>query len=179
MAKGLRTSLGPSSERLATGLVWRLKPSFLSYLTRTPGAQTLVNGGAGTTSTGDFYFQLTDSSDFNRSTGLGTLKFRGQVRFTAHHGMLFVLIADPWVVFGAETTIMSVVDVEGYPDTHRMIPLVTLSKVDAVVIGDTVSWTATPTHLASGAAHVFNDVYPVGEPFGSMDIRMNLALPAK
>ncbi|MFC9841245.1 HtaA domain-containing protein [Rhodococcus sp. NPDC127530] len=179
MTNGLRSGPGPSSERLTTGLVWRLKSSFLSYLARTPGAQTLVNGGAGTTSTGDFYFELADSSAFNRSTGLGTLKFRGQVRFSAHHGMLFVLIADPWVTFGADSTIMSIVEAEGYPDTHRRIPLVTLCKVDAVVIGDTVSWTAAPTHLASGAVHVFNDVYPVGEPLGPMDIRMNLAIPAK
>lgn len=158
----------PVQQHANTGLAWGLKSSFLDYLGRMPGSQSVVRNGAGTMPTGEYYFELADDSGFDRGSGLGIVKFRGEVRFAAHHGMLVVSIADPWVDFGADAVILSIVDGDA------RLPLAALSPVVPTVAGDIVTWSAMPSSLTAEGVEVFNDVYPADEPFDPVNIRIGV-----
>lgn len=164
---------------MSTGLVWGLKSSFLEYLGRMPDSQWVLAGGAGTTPTGEFYFELADDSGFARGSGLGTLKFRGSVRFSAHHGMLFVMITDPWMEFGADGIVLSVEDPASGPEGDGRVSLVAVAPVIPTETTVNLAWTSMPTSLLPAGVEVFNDVYAVGEPFAPLHLRIPLVVQTK
>jgi hypothetical protein len=94
------------------------------------------------------------------------LSFTGDVRFSGHHGMLFVRIADPQVrLHGDGTGSLSIrIPRDETPDGPRM------HFVDfRLDIHDGVGH-ATAVRLAADAIDVFNDVYPAGEPFDAFHL---------
>ncbi|MFP3821742.1 HtaA domain-containing protein, partial [Bacillus sp. SIMBA_008] len=53
-----------------------------------------VSGGA-TRSGGQFQFGQSVGGDFDVATGVGSVVYRGSVRFTGHHGVLDITLSDP------------------------------------------------------------------------------------
>ncbi|GAA4752613.1 hypothetical protein GCM10023350_42370 [Nocardioides endophyticus] len=155
----------------ATGLIWGIKASFLSYLARMPDLQSSVADGAVTTPANGFYFPLVSAAEYDAGTGLGTLRFGGDVRFSAHHGMLFVMFAQPWLELTAGTAVLSVADPASYPTLDKRVPLLDVEVRAWVRHGDARAWPALATTLRPEAVELFNDVYAAGEPFEPLDVR--------
>ncbi|MFC9059216.1 HtaA domain-containing protein [Streptomyces sp. NPDC057074] len=152
-----------------TGLLWTVKSSFLRYVATMADGRCSVTDGADVVPSDDggpgrFRFAL-DGVETEGS--VVTARFRGDVRFSGHHGMLFVRIADPVLAFDdSGRGQLSVTDAEG---TERL-PLVELTLNAA---GDG-RWHGTEARLTEAGSDMFGGVYPEHEPFDDL----TLDLPA-
>ncbi|WP_182379270.1 HtaA domain-containing protein [Nocardioides sp. WS12] len=163
---------------MSTGLIWGIKRSFLAYLSRMPDLKSSVSGGASVApELGLYHFPLASSDAYDYGTGQGTLKFQGDLRFSGHFGFLFVMLVDPWVTFDDGLATLSFHDVEADPelaDDSARRPMLGLGYpgyVDAHGIRD---WQLIPTSLRTEAVSVFNEVYPPGELFEPLHMRVTL-----
>ncbi|MGH6964242.1 MAG: HtaA domain-containing protein [Phenylobacterium sp.] len=80
-------------------LSWGVKQSFRSYVDAA-GGTVAVAGGAERAPDGGFLFPHAPKSTLARDADgrlTGTGRFEGQVSFSAHGGMLNVVLTDPWV----------------------------------------------------------------------------------
>lgn len=162
-----------TAHEVQSGLAWGLKASFLDYVERSGGSVEL-GGGAGILRSGEYYFELRDSSDFDVATLRGTIRFAGTVRLSAHAGMMSVTIVDPAVTFGDAT----VLDVAGTGESDGAAPrppMVQLEPLLPVVRGDVLVWDAIPARLDPAAVELFNQVYPAGTDFDPVSIRVATA----
>ncbi|MGC9537506.1 HtaA domain-containing protein [Streptomyces sp. UG1] len=109
-----------------------------------------------------------DASAFDADTVTGLLKFRGDVRFAAHHGLLFLRIADPWlsVIGGAGT--LTIAAPPG--QSPERIPLTTLRLRTADPTDHTGFCLGTHVRLTAQGSELFNGVYPVDEPFDDLTL---------
>jgi hypothetical protein len=153
----------PSVEELPRpGLTWGLKRSFIRYISTLPDGTHTETAGATLEPPSLFRFSPT-GSDLDPTTGLGTMRFRGEVRLGGHRGMLGVLIADPWVKMTAGGAVLSVVDARHWPDRSRRLALATLASVRPAETPDGLVWGPVPAHLTAEGAHVFGGQYAAGE----------------
>ncbi len=163
----------PSERPLASGLIWGVKASFLAYLSRMSDLKSSVNGAV-VTAGGGFYFPLASADDYDPATGLGTLRFDGDVRFSGHHGMLFVMFAQPWVTFEAGRVTLDFVDPSSHPRLDRRLPMADLVAQEWTDHLGARAWPGLPATLREESVEIFNGVYPVGEAMESVDIRVQL-----
>lgn len=170
-----QTTAAPSPGQLASGLIWGIKGSFLSYLMRMPDLKSSVTKAA-VTSGGGFFFPLSSQHEYDPSTGQGTLKFEGDVRFSGHHGMLFVMFANPWVTFEDDRATLCFADPASHPALDQRLPMADLSMRGWSEHLGARAWPGTPAVLREDALEFFNGVYPAGEPMEPVDIRVELSL---
>lgn len=158
-------------DALRPGLVWGLKRSFISYVSRLPDFAHAETDGASLVRSSRFHFDGAEGSTYDAATGHGVLTFRGDVRLAGHGRLLYVMIADPWVEFGPERAVLSVVDIEHWPDRTKRMPLATLQTVGAPrTTATTRVWDEVRTFLAPEGQWVFNDQYPVGTELDPLTI---------
>lgn len=151
---------------LVHGLRWGLKASFIDYVRRMPDGRGAVGDGAVPVGEADLFFELDHPLD-----GRTGWKFRGDVRFTGHFGMLFIRIARPQLDLDGDTLVLTIEDPAGDPEAPR-IPLVTgtLRHVDAQ--DATAIWVSEDVNLTAAGVELFNDVYAEGEPFASLVLQV-------
>ncbi|WP_052337035.1 HtaA domain-containing protein [Nocardioides alkalitolerans] len=150
------------------GLRWGIKTSFIDYVRRMPGGRGTVGEGATPVGSHEMLFAL-DAAPPPAEATAGAVRawaFRGDVRFTGHGGMLFVRVANPWVVLGADEAVLSIEDPYQTPDAPRL-PLVTMRlRSDPAAEADGLeAWFSTEVRLTPEGVELFNDVYQVGEAF--------------
>lgn len=164
----------PRDRPLASGLIWGVKASFLSYLGRMPDLKSSVTRAV-VTPGGGFFFPLDSAEDYDAATGDGTLRFDGDVRFSGHHGMLFVMFAQPWVTFESGRAVLSFADPASHPQLDRRLPMADLATGDWTDHLGARAWPGVPATLRAESAGLFNEVYPVGEAMEPVDIRVELS----
>ncbi|WP_170245455.1 HtaA domain-containing protein [Microbacterium saccharophilum] len=76
-------------------LRWAISSSFAEYVTGPIAGGAITVSGGSTRSGGQFQFGQAAGSTYDAKTGLGTVSYAGAVRFTGHHGVLDVTIANP------------------------------------------------------------------------------------
>jgi hypothetical protein len=158
------------------GLIWGIKRSFISYISRLPDGAVTAQEGAGIVD-GSFFRFEPDGGSFDPSTESGVLKFRGQVRLSGHYGMLSLFIADPWMEFTEGSGVLSIVDVDGWPNRSSRIPLLALPSTQPVSDGSGLVLSETRALLSPEGAGIFNDQYQAGT---EMDpVSMDLPVPAQ
>jgi hypothetical protein len=143
------------------GLIWGIKRSFVSYISRLPDGSVAAEDGAAIVD-GSFFRFEPDGGTYDPLTTAGNLKFRGQVQLRGHYGMLSVLLADPWIEFDNGAAVVSIVDVRYWPDRDKRIPLLQLRSAGLVAIGAGYSVQETPALLTAEGAEIFNDQYQAG-----------------
>jgi hypothetical protein len=154
-----------------TGLVWALKESLLAYAGRA-GARVELGGGAGRLpSTAEFYFPLVDA-DFDCVGLSGTLRFGGQVRIVAHHGLLDIGVFDPWLRVAGWHGQLSVGDRVTHARGGARIDLVDVALPVPTCDGSTLMWTSAGTELTATGTHMFGESYGAGERFAPMSVRV-------
>ena len=145
------------------GLTWGLKRSFIRYISTLPDGGHQETDGASLTDGSSFHFAPAPGATYDPATGTGILTFRGDVRLTGHHGMLFVMVADPWIEFRDGAAVLSVIDSRHWPDRDTRLPLATLAPAAPSVSDAGLVWAETPAHLSEAGQAVFNDQYGAGE----------------
>lgn len=158
------------------GLTWGIKRSFISYISRLPDGAVTAQEGAAIVD-GSFFRFEPDGGSLDPLTASGVIKFRGQVRLSGHYGMLSLFIADPWLEFAGGSAVLSIVDVDGWPDRSMRIPLLALPLARPVSDGGGLVLSETRALLSPEGAGIFNDQYQAGT---EMDpVSMASTVPAR
>ncbi|MCG2621278.1 HtaA domain-containing protein [Arthrobacter sp. I2-34] len=152
------------------GLTWGLKRSFISYLSRLPDRAVSATRGASVIESSLFNFSP-DGGTFDPQTGLGTMRFRGDVRLSGHYGMMFVHIADPWIEFAADHATFSIAKTQGLGSENPRLPLAMLDVAAPTPAGGSYVWDGLPIALAPEGTSIFDDQYPAGQPMDPLFIR--------
>lgn len=96
------TKIFEQPERIA-GLAWGVHAPFRDYVQRMSDGQMTARDGAETLTTGETFFPLEASTS-------GELRFTGTLEFAGHHGMLAVVIQQPWLQQDAGQWQISIAD---------------------------------------------------------------------
>lgn len=102
-------------------LVWGIDQEFISYVTG-PIATGTVSVSGGAQKSGSLFTFTAAGGNSNLTTGTGTAKFTGAVRFIGHHGALDVTLKDPRITLTSSTKARLTVAVDG-----ERIPLADLN----------------------------------------------------
>jgi hypothetical protein len=157
----------PSSEPF--GLRWAVKPSFVDYVARTRDGRAYLSGGVAVNACQELVFQLDTQAPAMAPAGADhAFTFRGDVRFVAHFGMLFVRIAEPRAVLRGGQGELLVLDPESADGAP--LRLVTFSVAGPAVEDGRQCWEATDVRLTAEGAELFGDVYAASEPFAPLTI---------
>ncbi|WP_440711787.1 HtaA domain-containing protein [Herbiconiux sp. YIM B11900] len=153
----------PFTARADLGLAWSVKDSFLQYIRGMNDGAIRWGGGAAVASTGQFYFPLEDAS---RIEGALVLSFAGEVRFTAHRGVLSVTISDPLIrIVGGEGA-LSV----RWGEKEELITKLDLPPL--IIDNDVAMWLDTVARLAGSGPDLFGGTYPEDEQLAPLTIRV-------
>ncbi len=147
------------------GLTWPIKRSFVTYVLGMPDGRAGAVEGAFPLPDLSVVFEHDPSVD---AAALGDgWAFRGDVRFAGHFGMLFVRIADPWLVRTDDGVLLTIADPDAQDDGLR-VPLATVT-VEQTGPGE---WASTSVALTAQGSELFNSVYPVGDPLDPFTLRV-------
>lgn len=153
----------PFSARADLGFAWSVKDTFLQYIRSMPDGDITWSNGAAVTDGGQFYFPLASTT---HDAAVATLCFGGQIRFTAHHGLLSVSIAEPIVRVGADGARLSVR--LGSKEQH----IADIDLSPRIIDHDVVMWLDARAQLAGDGAEMFGGTYSLGEPLAPLTIRV-------
>ncbi|QKE00071.1 HtaA domain-containing protein [Nocardioides marmotae] len=147
---------------------WGVKSSFRHYILTSGSGKITAMGGADALEDGTFVFTGEDTSRPH------DLRFCGDLRFSAHHGMLFVMVHDPWITRRDNDWDLSVTDVGHWPArTHRMVfarlgtPAVTESGLEFPEV-----------RLTPEASLDFGGNYPAGTALDPIHVVDDMAEPS-
>jgi hypothetical protein len=156
---------------LEPGLMWGIKLAFLRYIFGQSDGRYSVTDGADVVNGRMIRFVPDPETTFDPATATGVLKFKGDVRFSAHHGFLFVRIADPWLTVENGAGTLSLAAHPG--ETPDRFPLATINvsaagPPDGAYVGHNVA-------LTEQGSELFNEVYPPGERFDDLIVLLGSA----
>ncbi|WP_205820521.1 HtaA domain-containing protein, partial [Microbacterium sp. K33] len=151
-------------------LRWAISSDFAKYVTGGIAQGTISVSDGATRSGSQFQFGQTVGGDFDVKTGLGSVVYRGSVRFTGHHGVLDVTVSNPQIrITSAGAATLSVTS------GGAQVPFATLdlSRAARVSANGAVTYTAAPASLtAAGRDRVLSgystDLNPVTFTIGSV-----------
>ncbi|WP_337187325.1 HtaA domain-containing protein [Phenylobacterium sp.] len=140
-------------------LIWGVKQSFRAYVEGS-GGTIAVSDGAGRADDGTFAFEAADDSDLAfgaDGTLSGVGRFRGQVAFKAHGGMLSVTLTDPWVEATDAGLVLSVAETAARRTA--------IAKLDTAALAPAADGTAElPAVITLDGMTIVGDHYPPGTP---------------
>ncbi|MFJ2028752.1 HtaA domain-containing protein [Streptosporangium sp. NPDC087985] len=138
---------------LTVQLTWGVKQSFRAYVEAVGGTVT-VHAPALSADTA-FAFPRVDRAP--SESPAGELRFEGEVRFEAHGGMLSVALIDPWIVFGPDGAVLTVVDTDYLPDRSKRLKI---ARLGGETSGDGAGRVEVPAALTVQGSQLLGDVYP-------------------
>jgi hypothetical protein len=153
------------------GLIWAVKPSFVSYVLRMPDGKAYIGSGVEVNKDNELLFPFDEEAAENLSgtdQADSTFCFRGDVVFQAHFGMLDVRISRPQLHLRGADGELTVNDPESAEGGR--LPLVTFTAAGPRVKDGAQYWTADDVRLTAAGVPVFGDVYPADEPFAPLMI---------
>ncbi|MDN4596684.1 HtaA domain-containing protein [Leifsonia virtsii] len=153
----------PFTARADLGFAWSVKDSFLQYIRGMHDGDISWRDGAAVTDAGQFYFPLTQVRGVDGTTELG---FRGEVRFTAHRGLLSVSIKDPVIRITHDRAELAVR--VGDAEEH----IAELDLPARIIDNDVAMWLDARSKLAGSGPEMFGGTYPDGEPLAPLTIRI-------
>ncbi|MFV8054667.1 HtaA domain-containing protein [Mycobacterium sp. 48b] len=142
------------SGHVVPGLYWGIKRSFVSYVARMPDGRATAGLGAQPLPNGDFLFLPDTTHDSDE------FRFRGDVRFSGHMGMLWVRIADPWI--DVETN-QGELSIASPADSESRLRLASVTFDDHIDDRGHVVLHASVVRLLGESLSIFNDVYEEGQ----------------
>lgn len=141
---------------LGLGLHWRIKDSFVRYVLAGSDGAYAVTDGAEDDGNGNFFFPVRsverDAEDGWR------LRFGGDVRFSAHGGMLRVAFVDPVVTIGATIGTLEVSSAGGSTVTIARVERAEPQRREGLLF-----WPPLSAGLTKDGVGLLGGVYPVGE----------------
>lgn len=141
------TSPGGGAGTVAGGsLRWAISSSFTNYVTGPIAQGAIAVSGGATRSGGQFQFGQAPGSTYDAQTGLGTVTYRGAVRFTGHHGALDVTVSQPQVRITSAGAATLYVTSGGAQVPFATLDLAAAAKTTA---SGAVTYTAAPATLTA------------------------------
>jgi hypothetical protein len=132
----------------AAVLVWAVKDSLVGYVRAMADGRIELDG---TDDRGDaFAFPATGTPG----------RFSGRVTFSGHHGMMRVVIAEPWIEPAADEWMLSIADPD---DPDQRLPFARIARFDGV--------TASGTVLTADGADLFFGPYREGTQLDDPRVR--------
>lgn len=148
----------------AGSLDWGVKQSFREYVTGTIAKGSISTSGA-TSSGGVFGFGQASGGIYSASTGVGTSKYSGSVRFSGHGGILDIKLSDPVVRIDSATSATLLVRVNG--GAAKAFATLDLAAGSKSTPNGTVRYAGVPAALTFDGADVFSyngsSFYAAGE----------------
>ncbi|WP_394554818.1 HtaA domain-containing protein [Agromyces sp. MMS24-JH15] len=155
-------------EVVGPALQWAVRDSLIRYVTVIARGTYEVGGGAVEGDGGVFSFPLRHAAQEGADW---RLSFAGSVRFSAHHGLMDILIADPEVVVGPEGGVLATHRAD---DPDDLLAVVALGPASPAAAGGELVWADVRTELAAAAVPLFGTVYPAGTEMAPLGIRIAL-----
>jgi hypothetical protein len=152
------------------GLRWGIKRSFTDYVRRVPDGQVWVGEGAFPLDDHEMFFRLDPDVDPEAAARAGRWPLSGEVRFTAHGGLLFVRIARPVLVVDGATVELHVADADG--GDGPPLRLVTTPWEQVGARDGTALWLGGEARLHAEAVELFDDTYAEGESFDELVVQL-------
>ena len=147
---------------LETSLRWEIKSSFREYVIGTGGTIAV----AAPASVADACYRFPRSADPAAASAPAAadsvLRFCGTVSFTAHHGLLRLVVADPWIHFGGRHGQLSIGAAAAGQAAGSRIILADLEIPDATRCGALLCWAEAAARLATDGTAAFDFNYPPG-----------------
>ncbi|GAA3666110.1 hypothetical protein GCM10023081_01120 [Arthrobacter ginkgonis] len=153
-----------------SGLYWRVKGSFVAYLTSMADGTCAISDGADVDATGLFRFPAAAAA--NPGPDAWTLRFGGTVRFSGHFGALAITVDRPAVELTPAGGSLSAAT--GKPDDRR-IQLATLRPAAPARIGETLLWPPLVPILTGEGSELFGGAYPPGLELDPLTIAVGAA----
>jgi hypothetical protein len=165
---------GTSRAGTRLGIEWAVKTSFTRYVTRAHGRCSITDG-AQLLPGNRFHWPLTAVAEQN---GQWQAQCAGDLRFSAHGGAMFVVLADPELRVGTDGRAQLIIStaLEG-----RMGARITLADGEpegpqpaaaaTTEVAVPTQWTVRRLQLTPEAVPVFGEVYAAGAPLADLVLR--------
>jgi hypothetical protein len=154
------------------GLIWAIKPSFTSYVSRMADGKIYISDGVRVNAENVLLFPYEEAAEDLRDTGRdpaeSTFSFRGRVAFQAHFGMLDVRVNRPQVRLRGTDGELTVDDPDS-AESARLL-LVTFTVASPTDRDGVRYWAADSVQLTEAGVPLFGGTYPAGEPFAPLRI---------
>ena len=140
------TPTTPAANVPGGSLRWAISSSFTNYITSDIAKGSIAVSDGATRSGGQFQFGQTVGGDFDIATGLGSVVYRGSVRFTGHQGVLDVTVSNPQIRITSANLATLYVTSGG-----AQVPFATLDLSNAarIAANGAVTYTAAPAALTA------------------------------
>jgi hypothetical protein len=153
------------------GLIWAIKPSFTSYVSRMADGKIYIGDGVRVNQENVLLFPYDEEAAENlQHTGQdpaeSTFSFRGRIAFQAHFGMLDVRVNRPQVRLRGMDGELTVDD----PDSAEgaRLRLVTFTVAGSTDRDGARYWAADSVELTEAGVPLFGGTYQAGEPFAPL-----------
>ena len=153
---------------IGDALDWAVRDSLIRYVTAIARGTYRVDGGAVEGEGGVFSFPLRRAV---REGADWRFSFEGSVRFTAHGGLMDILIKDPEVVVGPDGGVLAT---HTASDPDDLLAVVSLGAALPETAEGGLVWEGVSTQLAPHAVDLFGTVYPAGTEMAPIRIRIAL-----
>lgn len=152
------------------GLSWGIKRSFIDYIHSLPDAAVSAVGGATVDEAGRFWFPP-DTADYDAAGGTGILRFKGDVRLSGHHGMMFVRLLDPWIALTGGRGILSISTGDGVGQDRTAVAILRTGtpKEEAGAL----VWEQVDVEISEEGSELFDGQYAAGQPMDPLFIRVS------
>lgn len=158
----------PTAPTTAGALTWGVKESFRSYIVGPVAHGGATTSGGASVVGGVFRFGQADGGTWSASTGRGTVRYAGTVRFTGHDGALDIALTNPVVEITGATSGRLLVDarstgLDGSAFVRDGVAVATLALGTPSTAADgSVTYRDAGATLTADGALAFSGFYPAG-----------------
>jgi hypothetical protein len=156
------------------GLRWRVKESFVRYVARQVDGRCSITDGAEMLDGQVFLFEPSEECRAQVESPVAVLPFVGDVRFSAHAGMLFVRLGDPCIRVENGRGVMSVL-AEPADDSTRFDLAEADINIELPAGREFALVHGTNVRLTETGAEIFGSVYPPGSDLEDFSARVAIS----
>lgn len=160
----------PTAVRADFGMAWAVKDSFVNYVRAMSDGRILMGYGAAVTSTREFYFPFAGLDRIDERCLM--LRFSGEVRFVAHHGLMSVLLRNPRIEINDDTAFLTI------EQGRTWVRLAEFQLPTAHLEDGVAMWAGLDVALSATGVETFGDTYSAGETLAPLTIRVPAGVTA-
>ncbi len=144
----------------AGSFTWGGYSEFHQYITGPIARGSITASSGAARSAGGFTWPQTQGGSYDSATGLGTVHYRGALRFTGHNGALDITFANPVIRIDSAASATLLATTNGSQVAFASLDLA--AAIRSVEADGSVRYTSVPVRLLAGGAAFYDGRYPVG-----------------